>query len=64
MAFDWDEFRPLAWRSHSIRSFNGDKPFDRFIREQIANELALALREMRRAGSGRDRLSPARTVGQ
>jgi hypothetical protein len=38
--FDWDEFRPLAWRfrDYVIRSFNGDKPFDRFIREQIAGD--------------------------
>jgi mono/diheme cytochrome c family protein len=38
--FDWDEFRPRAWRfrDYVIRSFNGDKPFDRFIREQLAGD--------------------------
>jgi hypothetical protein len=42
--FDWDEYRPLAWRfrDYVIRSFNSDKPFDRFIREQIAGDELVA----------------------
>jgi Protein of unknown function (DUF1549)/Protein of unknown function (DUF1553)/Planctomycete cytochrome C len=38
--FDWDEFRPKAWRfrDYVIRAFNADKPFDRFIREQLAGD--------------------------
>lgn len=38
--FDWDEFRPRAWhfRDYVIRSFNADKPFDQFIREQLAGD--------------------------
>lgn len=38
--FDWDEFRPLAWRfrDYVVRSFNGDKPFDQFVREQLAGD--------------------------
>jgi mono/diheme cytochrome c family protein len=38
--FDWDEFRPEAWRfrDYAVRSFNADKPFDRFIREQLAGD--------------------------
>jgi len=38
--FDWDEFRPKAWRfrDYVIRSFNADKPFDQFIREQLAGD--------------------------
>lgn len=38
--FDWDEFRPKAWkfRDYVIRSFNGDKPFDQFVREQLAGD--------------------------
>jgi hypothetical protein len=38
--FDWDEFRPQAWRfrDYVIRSFNQDKPFDRFLTEQIAGD--------------------------
>lgn len=38
--FDWDEFRKEAWRfrDYAIRSFNADKPFDQFIREQLAGD--------------------------
>jgi len=38
--FDWDEFRPQAWRfrDYVIRSFNADKPFSRFLREQLAGD--------------------------
>ncbi len=38
--FDWDEFRKLAWkfRDYTVRAFNSDKPFDRFIREQLAGD--------------------------
>ena len=38
--FDWDEFRPKAWRfrDYVVRSFNADKPFDRFIVEQLAGD--------------------------
>jgi mono/diheme cytochrome c family protein len=38
--FDWDEFRPQAWRfrDYVVRSFNADKPFDEFIREQLAGD--------------------------
>jgi hypothetical protein len=38
--FDWDEFRPQAWRfrDYVVRSFNSDKPFDQFIREQLAGD--------------------------
>lgn len=38
--FDWDEFRPMAWRyrDYVIRSIQADKPFDRFIREQLAGD--------------------------
>ena len=38
--YERDEFRPLAWqyRNYVIRSFNQDKPFDQFIREQLAGD--------------------------
>ena len=38
--FDWDEFRPKAWRfrDYVIRAFNSDKPFDRFVLEQLAGD--------------------------
>jgi hypothetical protein len=42
--FDWDEYRPQAWRyrDYVIRSFNADKPFDQFIREQLAGDETFA----------------------
>lgn len=38
--FKADETRPNAWRyrDYVINSFNADKPYDRFIREQIAGD--------------------------
>lgn len=41
--FEYDVLRSTAWRylDYVIRSFNNDKPFDRFILEHLAgNELA------------------------
>jgi hypothetical protein len=38
--FKADETRPNAWRyrDYVIQSFNNDKPYDRFVREQIAGD--------------------------
>ena len=38
--FKSDQTRPNAWRyrEYVIRSFNSDKPYDRFVREQIAGD--------------------------
>lgn len=38
--FNADSDRPLAWkyRDYVVRSLNQDKPFDRFIREQVAGD--------------------------
>jgi hypothetical protein len=38
--FEYDRHRPGAWRyrDYVIRSFNDDKPYDRFIREQLAGD--------------------------
>jgi bacterioferritin (cytochrome b1) len=38
--YDWDEFRPQAWRyrDYVIQSLNADKPFDRFVQEQLAGD--------------------------
>ncbi len=38
--FEYDTLRPDAWRyrDYVIRSFNQDKPFDRFILEQLAGD--------------------------
>jgi hypothetical protein len=39
--FEYDRLRPNAWhyRDYVIRSFNEDKPYDRFMREQIAGDV-------------------------
>ena len=38
--YDWDEFRPRAWRfrDYLIRAFNNDKPFNQLIREELAGD--------------------------
>ena len=38
--FKSDEMRPDAWRyrDYVIRSFNADKPYDRFLKEQVAGD--------------------------
>ncbi len=38
--FKADDVRPLAWRyrDYVIKSFNADKPFDRFVKEQLAGD--------------------------
>ena len=38
--FKADDTRPLAWRyrDYVIKSFNADKPYDRFVKEQIAGD--------------------------
>lgn len=42
--FDWDEFRPEAWRfrDYVVDSLNADKPFDQFLTEQLAGDELLA----------------------
>ena len=38
--YERDEFRPEMWRyrDYVVRAFNEDKPFDRFVREQLAGD--------------------------
>ncbi len=39
--YDKDKLRPNAWpyRDYVIRSFNSDKPYDQFVKEQIAGDI-------------------------
>ena len=39
--FEYDKLRPNAWhyRDYVIRSFNVDKPYDQFMREQVAGDV-------------------------
>ncbi len=55
--FKADDIRPNIWRyrDYVIDAFNRDKPYDRFIREQIAGD---ELYPERRERKGRRRLSP------
>ena len=48
--YERDEYRPLIWqyRDYVIRSFNSDKPYDQFVREQLAGD-ELVLGEPRTA---------------
>jgi hypothetical protein len=41
MGFDKDKVRPNAWpyRDYVIRSFNEDKPYHRFVQEQLAGDV-------------------------
>jgi Protein of unknown function (DUF1553)/Protein of unknown function (DUF1549) len=47
--YEGDAERPHAWRyrDYVIRSLNEDKPFDRFVREQIAGDELAAGKEVR-----------------
>ena len=38
--FKQDDYRPQAWRyrDYVVRSFNSDKPYDRFVQEQLAGD--------------------------
>jgi hypothetical protein len=42
--FERDKIRDHAWRyrDYVIAAFNSDKPYDRFVREQIAGDVAIA----------------------
>ncbi len=60
--FEYDTHRNGAWRyrDYVIQAFNSDKPFDKFLMEQLAgDEIAPANEEMRIA-AGFQRLGPLR----
>lgn len=42
--FERDEYRPTAYRyrDYVVRSFNADKPYDQFVREQLAGDEMIA----------------------
>ena len=60
--FEYDRYRPGAWRfrDYVINAFNGDKPYDQFVTEQLAgDELGPDNREYLVA-AGFHRLGPVR----
>ena len=58
--FKADETRPNVWRyrDYVIQSFNEDKPYDRFVKEQIAGDELYPDDAAARVATGFDRLWP------
>ena len=61
--YEFDEPRPDAWRyrDYVIRSFNSDKPYDRFILEQLAGDEAFPGDRDARIATGFNLLGPDMT---
>jgi len=60
--FEYDTHRRDAWRyrDYVIHSFNADKPYDQFVREQLAGDEINPKHEEYRVASGFQRLGPLR----
>jgi hypothetical protein len=60
--FEYDTHRHDSWRyrDYVIRSLNRDKPYDRFIREQLAGDEISKIDEEDRIAAGFNRLGPLR----
>ena len=60
--FEYDTHRHDAWRyrDYVIRSFNDDKPYNAFVREQLAGDEISKIDEEKRIASGFNRLGPVR----
>lgn len=60
--FEYDTHRNGAWRfrDYVVRSMNEDKPYDRFVIEQLAGDEMDAKSEWLRVASGLQRLGPLR----
>jgi hypothetical protein len=60
--FEYDTHRPDAWRfrDYVIGSFAADKPYDQFMREQLAGDELDANREEYRIAAGFERLAALR----
>ncbi|MEP6533778.1 MAG: DUF1549 and DUF1553 domain-containing protein [Bryobacteraceae bacterium] len=63
--FEYDTHRPDAWRyrDYVIQSFNSDKPYDEFIREQLAGDEINPKNEVMRIAAGFQRLGGLRKNG-
>ena len=62
--FEYDRFRPGTWRyrDYVIKAFNDDKPFDRFLLEQLAGDELEASRERGEGEASRERKRPENLV--
>jgi hypothetical protein len=60
--FEYDTHRQDAWRyrDYVIRSFNRDKPYTQFLREQLAGDEISKIDEEMRIAAGFNRLAPLR----
>ncbi len=60
--YEYDGHRSGAWRyrDYVIRSFNADKPFDQFVREQLAGDELDPTNHEYRVAAGFHRLGPVR----
>jgi Protein of unknown function (DUF1553)/Protein of unknown function (DUF1549) len=60
--YEYDMHRPDAWRyrDYVIQSFNDDKPYDAFVREQLAGDEIDAKNTTYLVASGFNRLGPLR----
>jgi len=63
--FEYDTHRPDAWRyrDYVIQSLNSDKPYDQFIREQLAGDEINPKNEVMRIAAGFQRLGGLRKNG-
>ncbi|HWE05219.1 MAG TPA: DUF1549 domain-containing protein, partial [Rhizomicrobium sp.] len=62
--FEQDPYLLISWRyrDYVIKSFNNDKPYDRFIREQIAGDELYPTDPDARTGTGFYRVGPNRDM--
>ncbi len=60
--FEYDTHRPDAWRyrDYVIRAFNNDKPFNRFLTEQLAGDEIAPKEDETLIAAGFNRLGPLR----
>jgi hypothetical protein len=60
--YEYDTHRHDAWRyrDYVIRSFNRDKPYNAFVREQLAGDELSKIDEEMRTAAGFNRLGPVR----
>ncbi|MBK5292364.1 MAG: DUF1553 domain-containing protein [Acidobacteriia bacterium] len=63
--YELDEERPHAWRyrDYVVASFNNDKPYDRFLREQIAGDELYPGDQQALIATGFHRAGPIHLVG-
>jgi hypothetical protein len=63
--FEADGYRPHAWRyrDYVVRSFNADKPYDRFLKEQLAGDELYPGDQQALIATGFYRAGPIHLVG-